>query len=360
MSKKVTVGILFGGRSVEHKISLLSAANIIENIDRDRFDVKLIGITQEGKWMFFEQYGMDWKQGKLLNLRLDMGRNAFILGETGESIGTIDIMFPVLHGNDGEDGGIQGLLKTFDFPFVGTGVLGSTVSMDKVASKKLLIQEGIPVSRYRSYHLEEKDCIDFEDIVNDLGLPLIVKPVASGSSVGVSKVIDKTSFHLALEDTFQYDNHVIIEEFIDGREIECAIIGNYEPDASIPGEIIVSKEYGFYSFDAKYIDESGAKLEMPAKLTKETIKRVQEIAIAAYKALYCEDFSRVDMFLQTDGKIFLNEINTIPGFTSTSMFPELWKLSGMSYRELITKLIDEAFRKSKREQRIKRDFDSVL
>ncbi|MFC2123463.1 D-alanine--D-alanine ligase family protein [Bacteroidota bacterium] len=360
MNKKLTVGIIFGGRSVEHKISMLSASNIVDNIDKERFEIKLIGISQKGKWFYFHEFGQDWEQGELLNLRLNMTRNPFFLEKTGESIGSLDIMFPILHGNDGEDGAIQGFLKTFDIPFVGSGVLGSSVSMDKVVSKKILMQEGIPVSRYLSFLVEEKEDIDFHSVKEELGLPLIIKPVASGSSVGVSKVTDEKGFYQALEDTFQYDNHVIVEEYVEGREIECAVMGNIHPDPSLPGEIIVSDEYGFYSFDAKYVDESGAKLEIPAKLDEATVMKVQKLAVRAYKALCCEDFSRVDMFLKPDGELILLEINTIPGFTSISMFSKLRSLKGINNTELISSLIDGALKKSEREQRIRRDFDSAL
>jgi len=360
MSKKLTVGIIFGGRSVEHKISMLSAANIVENIDRERFELKLIGIDQEGKWYVFNDFNSDWSQGEELALHLNMAKDPFISVETGNSIGRIDIMFPVLHGNDGEDGGIQGLLKSIDIPFVGSGILGSAVAMDKVVSKKILIQEGIPVSRYLSYQVEEKEEIDFKVVSGELGLPLIIKPVASGSSVGVSKAENEDAFYKALEDTFLYDNHVIIEEYVEGREVECAVLGNINPDPSLPGEIIVSEEYGFYSFDAKYVDESGARLDIPAELDEPVIKKVQDLAVRAYKALNCEDFSRVDMFLKPDGELILLEINTIPGFTSVSMFSKLRALAGVDSKEVISNLIDVALAKAEREQRIRRDFDSAL
>jgi D-alanine-D-alanine ligase len=360
MNEKLTVGIIFGGRSVEHKISLLSASNVVNNIDQERFEIILIGIDQEGKWFYFKEFGQDWEQGELLTLRMNMTRDPFVLDRTGESIGRLDVMFPILHGTDGEDGGIQGLLKTFDIPFVGTGVLGSAISMNKIITKKILKQEGIPVCKYLSFQFEERKNIDFHSVSRELGLPLIIKPVASGSSVGVSKVTDEEGFYQKLDNTFQYDNQVIIEEYVEGREVECAVMGNIDPDPSLPGEIIVSDEYEFYSFDAKYVDESGASLEIPAKLDEPTIKKIQDLAVRAYKALCCEDFSRVDMFLKPDGELVLIEINTIPGFTSISMFSKLRALKGVSYTELISNLIDEALYKSEREQRIKRDFDSAL
>jgi D-alanine-D-alanine ligase len=275
-------------------------------------------------------------------------------------MGDIDIFFPVLHGNDGEDGSIQGLIRTVNIPMVGTGVLGSAVAFDKICSKRLLTDAGIKNARFLSYSIEEKNAIDFNYVEKTLGLPFFIKPVASGSSVGVSKVIDNETFKAAIEDTFQYDNMVLIEEYIQGREIECSVMGNQNPKVSQPGEISVAGGHYFYSFDAKYVDDSGAKLDMPALLDDRTRSKIQDIAIKAYKTLYCEDFARVDMFLMEDGEIFINEINSIPGFTHISMFPQLWKLDGVSYTDLISELIENAFDKYKRANRIKRDFESSL
>jgi len=360
MTNNKTVAILFGGKSVEHKISLRSAKNIYDNIDRNKYKVVLIGISQEGQWYYLENYTFNIEEGEPIAVKLIQGREIFYTSKDGKSIGGIDIFFPVLHGNDGEDGSIQGLLRTLNMPMVGTGVLGSAVVFDKVCSKRLLTDAGIPNAKFFSYSIEEKEMIDFNHIKGNLGLPFFIKPAASGSSVGVSKVVDERSFNIAVEDTFQYDNMVLIEEFVKGREIECSVKGNSSPDVSQPGEIHVTGGYDFYSFDAKYVDDSGAKLDMPADLSEETRIKVQETALSAYKTLYCEDFARVDMFLKENGEVYINEVNSIPGFTHISMFPQLWKLDGISYTDLITELIETAFKKHERQNRIKRDFESAL
>jgi D-alanine-D-alanine ligase len=360
MSKTKTVAILYGGKSVEHKVSLRSAKNIFDNIDKRKFNVILLGISQEGQWYYLENFTFNIKDGEPVAVILAQKKDIFISMKDGRSIGKIDIFFPVLHGTDGEDGGIQGLLKTVNMPMVGTGVLGSAVAFDKVCSKRLLTEAGIQNARFLAYTIEEINKIDFKYVEKILGLPFFIKPVASGSSVGVSKVVDENTFTDAIEDTFQYDNVVLIEEYIQGREIECSVKGNVSPDVSQPGEIHVVGAYDFYSFDAKYVDDSGARLDMPADLTDDTKSRIQDMAVKAYKTLYCEDFARIDLFLKDNGEIYLNEINTIPGFTHISMFPQLWKLDGISYMELITELIDTAFEKYERQNRIKRDFDSAL
>lgn len=360
MSEVKTVAILFGGRSVEHKISLRSAKNIFDNIDKDKYQVVLIGISQEGEWYLLKDFSFNLSEGDPLAVRLLPGKDVFFTVRNGKTIGKIDIFFPVLHGNDGEDGSIQGLLRTLNMPMVGTGVLGSAVVFDKVCSKRLLTEAGIRNARFLSYPMEEKDQIDFDHVRKSLGLPVFVKPAASGSSVGVSKVVDEKSFRLAIEDTFQYDNTVLIEEYIKGREIECSVKGNTNPDVSQAGEITVIGAHDFYSFDAKYVDDSGARLDMPADLPEETSRNIRELAAKAYKALFCEDFARVDMFLKENGDIYVNEINSIPGFTHISMFPQLWKLDGITYKDLISELIEKALEKHKRQERIKREFESDL
>ena len=360
MSRTKTVAILFGGKSVEHKVSLRSAKNIFDNIDKDNYNVVLIGISQEGTWYYLENFTFDIENGEPIATRLCQEKDIFYTIKGNRSIGDIDIFFPVLHGNDGEDGSIQGLLRSLNMPVVGTGVLGSAVVFDKVCSKRLMTEAGIPNAKFLVYNIEDKDNIDFKSVKENLGLPFFVKPVASGSSVGVSKVADEKDFKIAIEDTFQYDNTVLIEEYVQGREIECSVKGNLFPDVSQPGEISVVGNYDFYSFEAKYVDDSGAKLDMPAKLDQEVVSRIKKIALEAYQTLYCEDFARVDLFLKDNGEIYVNEINSIPGFTHISMFPQLWKLDGLSYKDLITELIESAFSKHKRQNRIKRDYDSAL
>ena len=273
---------------------------------------------------------------------------------------SIDIAFPVLHGTDGEDGSIQGLLKAMDIPFVGSGVLGSSMAMDKLISKKLFEAHGIPVCPYVAFQKSEKDQYDFKKVVEIVGLPMIVKPAGLGSSVGVTKIKSESEFEDAINGTFTYDNSLLIEKFVEGRELECAILGNENPIASEPGEIIVNDDHEFYTFDAKYVDKEAARLVMPAVIPAETAKRIKELSLQAYEVLKCEDLSRVDLFLTEDGQVFVNEINTIPGFTNSSMYPKLFELAGISYPELITKLIQLGIAKFKKLQELETSYDSGL
>ena len=272
------------------------------------------------------------------------------LSDTAKDAGRgIDVVFPVLHGPFGEDGTVQGLLRLADVPFVGAGVLGSAVGMDKDVMKRLLRDAGIPVGKFIT--LRAGDKLSFKDAKKKLGSPLFVKPANLGSSVGVSKVRTETEFKKAVKEAFQFDTKVIVEEFIEGREIECSVLGNDDPIASVPGEIILHDD--FYSYDAKYIDENGASLEIPAKLDAKTRKLVQETAVRTFKALECEGMGRVDSFVTKDGRVVVNEINTIPGFTSISMYPKLWEASGISYSKLVDKLIQLAIERFEKQRKLK-------
>jgi D-alanine-D-alanine ligase len=282
-------------------------------------------------------------------------RNQLVNLSSRESLGPIDVVFPVLHGPFGEDGTVQGLLKLFNVPFVGASVLGSAIGMDKDVMKRLLRDAGIPIPDFLVFHKESIDEIDFEQVKKQLGLPLFIKPANLGSSVGIHKVKDESQFMPAILDAFQYDVKILIEEYIKGREIECSVLGNENPIVSIPGEIIPQHE--FYSYEAKYIDEKGASLEIPAKLSPEIIKQIQDVALRAFKALCCEGMARVDFFLRNEKEIFVSEINTIPGFTKISMYPKLWEASGIPYTELIDKLIQLALERFEREKKIKISYD---
>lgn len=359
MSKKKKVAILYGGRSVEHGVSVNSARNILEYIDKDLFEPLTIGISKTGQWFLTSGVTKDIEQGKALGLILDAQRPGFTLISSGDRIKT-DVIFPVLHGTDGEDGSIQGLIKAMDIPMVGTSVLGSSASMNKIVAKKLLNEAGLPVTRFLTFHHSEKDTMNLDQIAGILGLPFMIKSSSLGSSVGVTKVKDETSFRVAVEEAFRYDDALIAEEFITGREIECAILGNDPPQASYPGEIVISKKYEFYTFDAKYVDPDAVSIDVPAKLRPEEAEQIREVSVKAYQALYCEDFARVDLFFTQDGKIYINEINTIPGFTNSSMYPMMWKERGISFPDLITKLLDLAMERYDRGKRIERDFNSAL
>lgn len=323
-NKKINVGILFGGKSAEHEVSLRSAENVIKAIDKKKYNIVPIKIEKDGRWT---------------------GANQENLNEL------VDVVFPVLHGPFGEDGTVQGLLKLAGVPFVGAGVLGSAVGMDKDAMKRLLRDAGLPIAKFLVHSVRG---VNFEEVVNELGLPFFVKPANLGSSVGVHKVHNEAEFANAIQDAFQYDTKIIIEEFIEGREIECSILGNENPIASLPGEVIPTHE--FYSYTAKYIDENGATFGIPAKLPENIIKEVQRLAIETFKALCCEGMGRVDFFLRPDGKVIVNEINTIPGFTSISMYPKLWEVSGISGAELIDKLIQLAIKRFEKEQNLKTSY----
>jgi len=317
MKKKV--GILFGGKSAEHEISLLSAKNVLEAIDKTKFDPVLVKIEKSGKWQMTDVF-------------------------------QFDVIFPILHGPFGEDGTIQGFLKLADIPYVGPGVLGSAVGMDKVIMKQLFRDAGIPIGKFLAVKSHEKP-LSFAEAEAALGTPFFIKPANMGSSVGISKVRSEAEYFAAVKEAFQYDSKIIIEEFTPGREIECAVLGNEEPAASLPGEIIPTHD--FYSYDAKYLDDKGAALQIPAKLDEDTIKRIQELAIKVFQTLCCEGLSRVDFFLKPNGEIIVNEINTIPGFTKISMYPKMWEASGVSYTDLITRLIELAVNRFEKERKLK-------
>lgn len=265
------------------------------------------------------------------------------------SSNSIDVVFPVLHGPYGEDGTIQGLLKLANLPFVGAGVLGSAVGMDKDVMKRLLRDSGIPVAKFLVFRKGEE--FSFEKVIKNLGLPIFVKPANLGSSVGITKVKRKSDFKRAVKNAFSFDNKILLEEAVKAREIECSVLGNENPIASIPGEIKPNHE--FYSYEAKYIDENGAEAIIPANLPEKIVKRVQELSIQTFKALNCEGLGRVDCFLKEDGEVLVNEINTIPGFTNISMYPKLWEASGISQTELIDKLITLAIERFEKEKKLK-------
>ena len=364
MSKKIRVGILFGGKSAEHEISLLSAKNVIDAIDKNKYEPVLIGIDKDGRWLMGEpsQFLLNTSNPKLIALNkadshgvalAPQSQGKLVKLDSGDIGQTVDVVFPILHGPLGEDGTIQGLLKLANVPFVGAGILGSAVGMDKDVMKRLLRDAGIPVSKFLVFR--RKDKIDFDAVSRALGVPLFVKPANLGSSVGISKAKDRAGFEQAVKTAFRYDSKIVIEETIKGREIECAVLGNDNPQASIAGEIIPTHE--FYSYEAKYIDENGARLEIPANIPAETLKRVQEMAVKTFKALDCEGMGRVDFFLQDDGTLYVNEINTIPGFTKISMYPKLWEASGIGYTQLISRLIELAIERFQHEQTLSSTYD---
>jgi D-alanine-D-alanine ligase len=357
MTKK-KIAILYGGRSVEHGVSINSARNINQYIDRNKFEPTLIGISTKGVWYKTDSVSKEIESGKVLSLSLNPNQPTF-RAEDGTTFSP-DLVFPVLHGTDGEDGSIQGLLKAMSLPMIGTGVGGSAMSMSKLVAKRLLKEANIPVTKFLYSYYSDKKQYSFEEIETTLGVPFMVKSASLGSSVGVSKVNSKADFQKAVNESFRYDDCVLFEEFIKGREIECAILGNNPPQASLPGEIVISSKYEFYTFDAKYVDGEAVSIEVPAKLDTVVSEKIREISIQAFQALRCEDFSRVDLFLTSDGRIYVNEINTIPGFTNSSMFPMMWKERGISFTDLITRLAELAEERHQKSKRIEHDFQSSL
>lgn len=355
------IGIIFGGKSVEHEVSLQSAKNIVDAIDTDKYEPVLIGIDKQGNWHVSDptDYLLHADDPKKIQLNtstdvitIDFGKDYQIVeDEQTNVLNNLDAIFPIVHGTLGEDGSLQGLLKIVDVPFVGPDVLSSAICMDKDIAKKLLIAAGINVAKGVTVTHTEKDEISFEDVSEKLGNSMFIKPANQGSSVGVSKVTTKEEFDQGIKDAFTYDHKVIIEETVVGREVECSILGNEHPKASLPGEIL--PQTTFYSYESKYIDEDGAVLEIPANLSDEQIKQVQEVSIAAFKALQCEGLARVDVFLTEDGSIYVNEINTLPGFTKISMYPKLWEVSGMMYTNLISELIELGIQRHERNQQLK-------
>jgi D-alanine-D-alanine ligase len=383
--KKLTVGILFGGRSAEHEVSLESARNVYEAIDRERFNPVLIGIDKSGRWLLREDSHFLLDSGSPREIRLNEGGCPVTLaprsggtlspvktGSPGKAaagglsaeepaVPALDVVFPILHGPYGEDGTVQGLLKLADIPFVGSGVLGSAVGMDKDVMKRLLRDAGIPVGAFLALRSHEP-IPSYREVTETLGSPLFVKPANMGSSVGIGKVHNQEEYLPALREAFRYDRKIIIEEYIKGRELECAVLGNEEVTASVPGEVIPRHE--FYSYDAKYLDEHGAALVIPADVEEAVTARIQELAVKTFKVLGCGGLSRVDFFLREgpaggdrrpgaerpEDRLMVNEINTIPGFTRISMYPKLWEASGISYTELITRLIDLAIEEFRKEQ----------
>ncbi len=364
MKRKLRVGILFGGKSAEHEISLLSAKNIVEAIDKKKYDVVLIGIDKDGRWYLNEAAKLLLHSGTPLPSLGTLGRSkggvALIPSKTSAQLirlsnhrpeKPLDVIFPVLHGPFGEDGTIQGLLKLANVPFVGASVLGSALGMDKDTMKRLLRDAGIRTAKFLVFDRSSSAEIDFDHVQRQLGLPFFIKPANLGSSVGINKVKNKKQFDPALKEAFQFDSKILIEEFIQGREIECSVLGNDNPIASLPGEIRPRHE--FYSYEAKYLDENGAAFEVPAKLPADIIREIQDLSIKTFKVLCCEGMARVDFFLRDNKEPIVNEINTIPGFTKISMYPKLWEASGISSTELIDRLIQLAIERFKREKRFK-------
>lgn len=368
MSQKIRVGLLMGGRSAEHEVSLQSAKNVADALDKEKYEVIRIGVNKQGEWFVQDEddYLLHADDPKNIRLQQSTTQAALLPGtasdvliqpSNGTCLGSIDVVFSVLHGTYGEDGTMQGLLRLANIPFVGPDVLGSSVAMDKDVTKRLLRDANIPVAPWITVHRSQRIRIDYNEVVQELGLPCFVKPANAGSSVGVHKVEDQASFEAALDDAFQYDTKLLIEQAIQGREIEFAVLGNEEPQCSLPGEVI--PQASFYSYQAKYIDGQGALLEIPAQMEPDIRRAGQKLAIEIFQTLCLEGLSRVDFFLQEDGTFILNEVNTLPGFTKISMYPKLWEETGLSYSELLDRLIQLAFERFERDNTLSTEVSLV-
>jgi len=360
---KKRIGVLFGGKSGEHEVSIQSALNIFEALDRDKYIPVLIGVDKEGNFRLLEGasqivYKEDPKRIAISPVAAVVqpikGENStlcFFYNENGSFAEEVDFVFPIIHGSSGEDGCLQGFLKWLEVPFAGASILGSSVGMDKDVTKRLLKEANIDVCRFFTFSRADSEEGEYLKAAYELGFPLFVKPASSGSSLGISKVRNREELGKAVERAFMFDKKVMLEEAVVGRELECAVLGNEDVTASCLGEIIPKHE--FYSYDAKYVDPEGAKLVAPAEVPFEIEEKIRQTAIKAFKVLECEGMARVDFFLSKEGRILVNEINTLPGFTRISMYPRLWGLSGIAYSELLDRLISLGFERFEKEKKLK-------
>ncbi len=354
MSSKPRIAVLFGGRSSEHEVSLMSAANVVGAMDRAKYDIVPIAVTRSGEWLLIDWDGWAMpsavpETGTRLCL-LPGGRGRLLaLPPSGQvyELPPVDVVFPVLHGLFGEDGSVQGHAEVADVAYVGCGILGSVAALDKDIAKRLLAEAGLAVAP--SITLRRGGEASFEAIAAKLGMPVFVKPARQGSSVGVGKAGDRQAFETVLREAFRHDDKVLVETFVAGREIECAVLEDAGGaiTVSLPGEIVPAEKHGFYSYDAKYIDADGAAVKVPADLPDAVAETIRDIARRAFLALGCEGMARVDVFLQANGEITINEVNTIPGFTNISMYPKAFAASGIPNPELVDRLIAHAQRRDR-------------
>ncbi|MDW7684314.1 MAG: D-alanine--D-alanine ligase family protein [Bacillota bacterium] len=349
-----TVAVLYGGRSGEHEVSLRSAASIIAGLRQlDGLKVMPVLITKDGSWLL---------EGKRVAILPDpqVGGLYLLEGENAGEIINVDVVFPVLHGTYGEDGTVQGLLDLARIPYVGAGVSGSAVGMDKIFMKAALLAEGLPVGDYRWFTAAQwaKDQENITaDITEALGFPCFVKPANLGSSVGISKAYDRSALVDAVTEALSYDRRVLVEKFLPGREIECSVLGHDNPLASVPGEVIPGAD--FYDYHAKYIDDS-SQLVIPAQMPAEMTEKIRDLAVKTFVVLDCSGLGRIDFFVDdSQGLVWINEINTLPGFTTISMYPKLWEASGTAFNELLSRLIELAVECHAQKENLKTTFDAI-
>ena len=351
MVERLRIALLFGGRSAEHDVSVLSAGNVFRALDPARYEVLPIGVTRSGTWLLCSIEGGKFptavpeSEPGVALIPGGAGRLA-ILPERDRAAPdltrTVDVVFPVLHGPFGEDGTVQGLAEIAGVAYVGSGVMGSAAAMDKDVAKRLMRDSGLPIARFASF--SRGDAPSFDAVVAELGRPVFVKPARLGSSVGISKAGTREEFAEAVAEAFRHDRKILVEEFVRGREIECGVLEGEDGSliASLPGEIVPSNRHGFYTYEAKYLDEDGAAVKVPADLPRGLSDKVRKLSIEAFRALGCEGLARIDFFLREDGELIVNEVNTLPGFTNISMYPKVFEAMGVSYSELVDRLIRHA------------------
>ncbi len=357
MKRQLRVGLLYGGQSAEHAVSMVSAANVFDAMDKAQYEVLLVWIDETGKWHLMDspehiRGGIARGTPIFVAPHASPGSRFFTLRGGLVQALPVDVVFPVLHGTNGEDGTVQGFLETVGVPCVGAGVLASAVCMDKDVSKRLLQHAGLPVADFIVLHRNRPEANGYASVVGQLGTPFFLKPANAGSSVGISKIRDVHEFVSGLADAFTYDEKVLAERYIHGRELECAVMGDEHPRVSVAGEITTDHE--FYSYEAKYLDEQATCLIIPAQIPNATANLVRTLARDAYMALGCEGMARVDFFKDAYGAVFVNEVNTIPGFTSQSMFPMLWQHSGVGFSEIVNELVPAALRRFEARRALRR------
>lgn len=354
-NKKLNLVLLFGGKSGEHEVSLLSANSVYKALDKEKYNIQLVGIDKKGVWRIGNSTSnvfLNSSDPKKISLNSDLPE---LVGNGFKPFQEVDVVLPIMHGTYGEDGVVQGFLELLDVAYVGAGVLGSAIGMDKDVMKRLLRDAGIKVAKFRTLKDPQFSDTYLHEIIDDLKFPIFVKPANLGSSVGVSKAKNLEELQSAINQAFQFDTKVILEEYIKGRELEATVLGtNTNPKTSIVGEIKPNHE--FYSYELKYLDRNGAEIIIPAQIPENIINKVQEVAIEAFKVLECYGMCRADFFYAENGEIYLNEINTIPGFTKICMYPKLWEASGLAYSKLLDELVQLAIERKKRADKLKRDF----
>lgn len=341
---KLNLAIVFGGKSTEHEISLLSTRSILNQINEEKYNISLIHIDMDGNWSLRKVID----SASSTPVAMVPGAKGAILVDTntGKQLGNIDVAFPILHGLFGEDGTIQGFFKMMNVAFVGCGVMASSACMDKDMCKRILRDAGIGIVPYAMATPYQKP--SFQALEKHLGTPMFIKPANLGSSVGIFKISSEAAYNEKVEEALTFDPKVLIEKAIVGKEVECAVLGNDKPKASLPGEVVMTT--GFYDFKSKYVDKDASSTRIPADITESQIETVRDTAVKAYKAMGCEGLARVDFFITNAGEILVNEINAIPGFTSISMYPKMWEATGIPYPELIDILIELGIERYSQEQ----------